>query len=128
MTTQAPFHRFDTSFPIVKASNVIASFLPIKLTDVKLKLFSSPAPQLYLDQLVLQLWVQVWGMSYRIKNSFCDTIFDTNNNDNLIRYIDSNSRKTSIINRTDRQIFFTIRVMTRRFYGNLPDTLSIADI
>ena len=38
ITTQAPFPNFGTSFRMIKASNVIASVVPIKWTDVRTSL------------------------------------------------------------------------------------------
>lgn len=53
ITTQAPFHSFGTSFLIIKASNVIASVPPIRLTDVKISLTDiAPIIETFLPRLV----------------------------------------------------------------------------
>jgi hypothetical protein len=53
ITTQAPFHTFGTSFLIIKASNVIASVPPIRLTDVKILLTDiAPIIKTFLPRLV----------------------------------------------------------------------------
>jgi hypothetical protein len=53
ITTQAPFHSFGTSFLIIKASNVIASVPPIRLTDLKILLTdTAPIVQTFLPRLV----------------------------------------------------------------------------
>ncbi|MEG4867103.1 hypothetical protein QUA97_27460 [Microcoleus sp. CZ3-B2] len=53
MTTQAPFHSFGTIFLIIKASNVIASVGPIRLTDVKISLTDiAPIIETFLPRLV----------------------------------------------------------------------------
>src|SRR4028119_557143 len=53
ITTQAPFHSFGTSFLIRKASNVIASVPPIRLTDVKISLTDiAPIIETFLPRLV----------------------------------------------------------------------------
>ena len=38
ITTQPPFPNFGTSFRMIKASNVIASVVPVKLTEVRTSL------------------------------------------------------------------------------------------
>ena len=53
ITTQAPFQSFGTSFLIIKASNVIASVPPIRLTDVKIYLTDiAPIIETFLPRLV----------------------------------------------------------------------------
>src|SRR4028118_709664 len=53
ITTQAPFQSFGTSFLIIKASNVIASAPPIRLTDVKILLTDiAPIIETFLPRLV----------------------------------------------------------------------------
>lgn len=53
MTTQAPFHSFGTNFLTIKASTVIASVPPIKLTDVKISLTDiAPIIEIFLPRLV----------------------------------------------------------------------------
>src|SRR4028119_1810131 len=53
ITTQAPFHSFGTSFLIIKASNVIASVPPIRLTAVKILLTDiAPIIETFLPRLV----------------------------------------------------------------------------
>jgi len=53
ITTQAHFQSFGTSFLIIKASNVIASVPPIRLTDVKIYLTEiAPIIETFLPRLV----------------------------------------------------------------------------
>ncbi len=59
ITTRAPFPNSGTSFRMIKASNVIASVVPIKLTDVKTSLTdTAPIIETFFPRLFgFYLWV-----------------------------------------------------------------------
>src|SRR4028119_139104 len=69
ITTQSPFQSFGTSFRMIKASNVIVSVVPIKLTDVRTSL-TDIAP------IIERFFPRLFGFAPRTLEPFKDLAYN----------------------------------------------------
>ena len=69
LTTQAPFPNFGTSFRMIKASNVIASVVPVKLTDVRTSL-TDMAP------IIEKIFLRLLGFGQKSREPFKDLAYN----------------------------------------------------